>query len=76
MKLIIAGPRDLFVEPLFIRERLIEFEIYDQITEVVSGKATGIDTCGENWVEYEFLSEFEYQHRCDINHKIREIRIK
>ncbi len=48
MKLIIAGGRDYwgsFVDAL----RLNILNKRTKITEVVSGKARGADTCGENW---------------------------
>ena len=49
MKVIIAGPRDFF------RRQELEQAIADaltegiEITEVVSGKARGVDTMGEDW---------------------------
>ena len=48
MKLIIAGGRDYwgsFVDAL----RLNILNKRTKVTEVVSGKARGADTCGENW---------------------------
>lgn len=46
MKTIIAGPRDYFIyRTVEDAIRLSEFEI----TEVVSGCASGVDTLGEQW---------------------------
>ena len=47
MKLIIAGGRDLTVTNCFISELLNHFRL--QPTEIVSGKALGIDKCGDSW---------------------------
>ena len=52
MKLIIAGGRDLFVSSLFIDHAMDHFGIPDPSDanppeEIVSGRATGIDSCGE-----------------------------
>lgn len=52
MKLIIAGSRSLIVTPEEIQEAVMDLcELYPQlpefVTEVVSGGAAGIDTCGE-----------------------------
>jgi hypothetical protein len=51
MKLIIAGGRDLYVTSLFIDHVCAFFNIPDAGStlpeEVVSGCASGIDTCGE-----------------------------
>lgn len=49
MKLIIAGSRDLYWGVFSITEVLAQAEIDDKITEVVSGCATGMDSCGEAW---------------------------
>lgn len=54
MKLIIAGSRDLIVTPEEIQVGLgvlleANPELPEFVTEVVSGKAAGIDTCGEVW---------------------------
>lgn len=55
MKLIIAGKRDLYVSNRFITECYDlhfpqeEYEYYPD--EIISGKADGIDTCGENWAK-------------------------
>lgn len=50
MKLIIAGSRDLYVDPMYIDNLLDKFTIdKTQIKEIVSGCATGIDGCGELW---------------------------
>ena len=76
MKLIIAGSRDLNLTPHYISDKMAEFGIYDQITEVVSGGASGVDKSGEKWVENEFWGDVEMQNRCDPNHQIRDIKIK
>lgn len=75
MKLIIAGSRHLTVTPEFITQKLVEFEIYNKIEEVVSGTASGIDVSGELWVDHHFLAELEYQHRVDCTHVIRIINL-
>lgn len=48
MKTIIAGGRDYFFNANDI-DKLNELK--DQISEVVSGKARGADTCGEDWAK-------------------------
>jgi hypothetical protein len=52
MKLIIAGSRDVFVDTETIG-RILESAgiLRSAITEVVSGGADGIDTCGEKFAE-------------------------
>ena len=48
MKLIIAGSRDLIITPDEIKNYLVNHNVtLNQIEEVVSGQACGIDTCGE-----------------------------
>lgn len=52
MKLIIAGSRDLVVDLSFITEIMDNFAIDRiQIKEVISGRAEGIDGCGELWAK-------------------------
>lgn len=48
MKVIIAGTRNVKDYPLLVRT-IEQSGWKDQITEVVSGCATGIDTLGEQW---------------------------
>lgn len=47
MKLIIAGSRDLFIKTDLIHKLIIEHKL--EVTEVVSGAATGVDKCGESY---------------------------
>ena len=48
MKLIIAGGRDYLFSPEdYLRLNMLSKRI--KITEIVSGKARGADTCGESW---------------------------
>jgi hypothetical protein len=47
MKTIIAGSRDLILSTNEIAEIVMESGF--MVTEVVCGKARGIDTCGANW---------------------------
>lgn len=58
MKLIIAGSRDLEVTIGFIRGALDTLNI--KPTEIISGVAQGIDTCGENFALTEdiLISQF------------------
>jgi hypothetical protein len=51
MKLIIAGSRILNVYPTGISGLLDGFEI-EEIEQVVSGTANGIDRCGENFADF------------------------
>lgn len=46
MKIIIAGGRDYYLQPQDLAKL---DQIKDQITEVVSGGAKGVDICGEHW---------------------------
>lgn len=54
MKLIIAGSRDLNPSYHIILRKLEEVEWFTKITEVVSGKARGVDRAGE-----EFARQYE-----------------
>lgn len=49
-KIIIAGSRHLIVSNAFISELMKQFDIYP--TEIVSGGAKGIDSCGEEWANH------------------------
>ncbi len=49
MKLVIAGSRHLRIDPEFIDISLRSFNIRDQIEEVISGGAEGIDWAGEEF---------------------------
>ena len=50
MKLIIAGSRNLRVSYNFIKSKFVFFEIpLDHVDEIVTGKAHGIDFCGEQF---------------------------
>lgn len=66
MKLIIAGCRN-FLNYKFVREKILEHFLIDDVSEVVSGGASGVDALGEcfakefqiplkvfkaNWEEY------------------------
>ena len=53
MKLIIAGSRDLNIANSFIRAILRHYNIYYDLKEIVSGGASGIDSCGEAFVKDE-----------------------
>lgn len=54
MKVIIAGSRD--INDMNLLTKAIEDSGF-QITEVVSGGATGVDRLGENWSAWEFTSK-------------------
>lgn len=59
MKLIIAGGRDYqFTEDDYARLDELHSEI--RVTEVVSGKAPGADTCGEEWARRHGLPVAEF----------------
>ena len=51
MKLIIAGSRDLWVTSLWLDHTLVNFvpgyDSTETISEIVSGGAMGVDSCGE-----------------------------
>lgn len=49
MKLIIAGSRHLRIEPAFIHLMLCHHGIADEVEEVVSGGAEGVDWAGEEF---------------------------
>ena len=49
MKLITAGSRHLRLEPEFIEIALNSFGIRDQIEEIISGGAEGVDWAGEEF---------------------------
>lgn len=51
MKLIIAGSRTLNVSPEFIISKVIEFNINPSL--IISGRAKGIDTSGEQFAQLE-----------------------
>lgn len=48
MKIVIAGSRDITSQDLIDRYADILDDKYD-ITHVISGRAKGVDTCGETW---------------------------
>lgn len=48
MKLVIAGGRDRSLSPADM-ESLRSIHAKHRITEVVSGGASGVDSCGESW---------------------------
>ena len=50
MKVIIAGSRNISSLGL-VKQAIEESGWIDEITEVVSGCASGVDTLGENWAE-------------------------
>lgn len=55
MKLIIAGKRDYYVDDLFIDRFLDHFGIPEnsaETFEIVSGGASGIDSCGEQYASW------------------------
>lgn len=49
MKLIIAGSRDLFPSTGELHDYNKAMRLTVEISEVVSGCAQGVDTCGEQW---------------------------
>jgi hypothetical protein len=49
MKLIIAGSRSLVLNDMIIYQQLKFFNIYEKLTEVISGNAIGIDKSGERF---------------------------
>ncbi len=53
MKLIIAGSRDMNISPSMIRGLLCYYDIYRFVEEVVSGGASGIDSCAEDFANEE-----------------------
>lgn len=57
MKLIIAGSRNINVSDVYLSCIITNFNLEPK--EVISGTARGIDTCGEDYAEYEGL-EIEY----------------
>lgn len=59
MKLIIAGGRDYQFTPEDYT-RLDELHSRTPVTEVVSGKAPGADTCGETWAHRHSLPIAEF----------------
>lgn len=50
MKLIIAGSRKLFVDPILIDRLILSANLEPE--EIVSGTAKGIDECGELYVSH------------------------
>lgn len=70
MKLIIAGSRDLIVDPLFITNTMDHFTIdRTQIKEVVSGCANGIDSCGELWAKEQLVPIVKFPADWDTHGK-------
>jgi hypothetical protein len=54
LKLVIAGGRDINVDPEFIAAYIYTNDL--TVSEVISGKAPGIDTIGEQWAkEYAYV---------------------
>lgn len=53
MKLVIAGSRHIRIQPGFIEAALANYGIRDQIKEVISGGAEGVD-----WAAEEFAIDF------------------
>lgn len=51
MRLIIAGSRTLFPELDLIEALIHQFQLFQDVTEVVSGGAIGVDSCGETWAK-------------------------
>jgi hypothetical protein len=51
VKLIVAGSRTINLNTTMVDELLWQFGVQDQVEEVVSGCATGMDTSGEQWVK-------------------------
>lgn len=50
MKCIIAGSRTI-TDPIHVYYAILACGWIDEITEVVSGKAKGVDTLGEQWAD-------------------------
>lgn len=50
MKVIIAGSRTI-TDPIHVYAAVLACGWIDEITEVVSGKARGVDTLGEQWAD-------------------------
>lgn len=59
MRVIIAGPRD-FVDEEFIFKNLDRISKSLNITEVVHGKAKGVDTIAGKWVKYNKIKVTEF----------------
>lgn len=59
VKIIVAGSRDLFIPKDYLNEELNKK--FKNITEIVSGGADGIDSCGEAWAREHkvVLTKFE-----------------
>jgi len=53
LKLAIVGSRDIQIRPAELSK--IVFDIYPKTTEVVSGGARGIDTCGATYAKFDSL---------------------
>lgn len=49
MRLIIAGGREIILKPNQIDEALADF--HEEIIQVISGGAIGVDKCGEIWAK-------------------------
>jgi len=60
MKLIIAGGRNLFRGISEIQEDLNNYELYENLNEVISGGATGIDNCGEEFAKERYIGIKEF----------------
>ena len=72
MKLIIAGSRTLEVSPYFIRDVIVNLtHVTDmrELYEIISGKAKGIDSCGEQFSETTQLPLKEFPADWDTHGK-------
>ena len=49
MKLVIAGTREFRLSPEFIRDALNVLSLRHEVTEIVSGGASGVDWAGEEY---------------------------
>lgn len=65
MKLIIAGDRAI-TDIALVEAAIEESGWRDEITEVVSGKAKGVDTLGEQWAEANGVPVKPFPARWDV----------
>lgn len=59
MKLVVFGSRN-YMDYEVVKEKLDKIHDVDPITEVVSGKATGVDTLGERWAKENNIDVAEF----------------
>lgn len=68
-KTIIAGSRDLFPTVEMIESIISQYFPF-RITEIVSGKAKGVDTSGEDWAKYNNIPVKEFPAKWYVNGKL------